>query len=308
MNLCTLLTQRRMRPEISHLLRQTLYRNLRDGQNVFQHPPLSGFQNSLWFFDHNWPENQTDDQSSTNKLEAEMVLQLVKYAMRHGYIGERLAVITPYVGQLLLLKKIFSNSRMTLFIGDADMDALDVVVGNGAGETLELDEGRNVSVHESVRLATVDNFQGEEADLVIVSTVRCNRNSRTGFLKEDNRVNVMLSRAKHGMIVLGNKDTILGSKNGPKLFGDVVREMEVIHAIDSNIRLQCKAHGRITTVQAASDIPIDGGCTEICGARKQCGHSCVRKCHPDDMNHIVSVFFVVIIIIIHVFLIGQELS
>lgn len=49
---------------------------------------------------------------------------------------------------------------------------------------------------------------------MIVSTVRCNKQGRCGFLKEDNRVNVMLSRAKHGMFVFGSEETI--RQCGPK--------------------------------------------------------------------------------------------
>ena len=64
------------------------------------------------------------------------------------------------------------------------------------------------SALKHLRLATIDNFQGEEADVVIVSTVRCNSNGRIGFLRFDNRVNVMFSRAKHGMYVFGSKATV----------------------------------------------------------------------------------------------------
>ncbi len=51
-------------------------------------------------------------------------------------------------------------------------------------------------------LSTVDNFQGEEGDLVILSTVRNNDLGKVGFIAMDNRGNVMLSRAKHGMVIL----------------------------------------------------------------------------------------------------------
>ena len=57
-----------------------------------------------------------------------------------------------------------------------------------------------------VTLRTVDNFQGEEATIVIVSLVRnasSGSHGTIGFLKSPNRTNVLLSRAKHGLFMLG---------------------------------------------------------------------------------------------------------
>jgi hypothetical protein len=57
-----------------------------------------------------------------------------------------------------------------------------------------------------VILRTVDNFQGEEATIVIVSLVRntsSGSHGAIGFLKSPNRTNVLLSRAKHGLFMLG---------------------------------------------------------------------------------------------------------
>ena len=66
---------------------------------------------------------------------------------------------------------------------------------------------RNMSSH-GVRIATIDNFQGEENKIIIVSLVRSNPKNVPGFLKVQNRVNVMLSRAKHGMYLIGNRQTV----------------------------------------------------------------------------------------------------
>ena len=62
---------------------------------------------------------------------------------------------------------------------------------------------------DSVRVSTVDNYQGEEADIVLVSLVRSNSEHRIGFLEEPQRVNVLLPRAKLGLILIGNADTLL---------------------------------------------------------------------------------------------------
>ena len=48
---------------------------------------------------------------------------------------------------------------------------------------------------DTIRLATVDNFQGEEAKVVVVSLVWSNAGNKVGFLQTANRINVLLSRA-----------------------------------------------------------------------------------------------------------------
>jgi hypothetical protein len=45
---------------------------------------------------------------------------------------------------------------------------------------------------------------GEEAKIVIISLVRCNEEGKAGFLNSSNRINVLLSRAQHGMFLIGN--------------------------------------------------------------------------------------------------------
>jgi superfamily I DNA and/or RNA helicase len=50
----------------------------------------------------------------------------------------------------------------------------------------------------------VDNYQGEENDIILLSLVRSNDDGTIGFLREDNRVCVAMSRAKKGLYVIGN--------------------------------------------------------------------------------------------------------
>jgi hypothetical protein len=52
-------------------------------------------------------------------------------------------------------------------------------------------------------------LQGEEAKVVVLSLVRNNRDGIIGFLKMQNRINVLLSRAQHGMYLLGSMSTLL---------------------------------------------------------------------------------------------------
>eukprot|EP00052_Salpingoeca_macrocollata_P013488 m.105340 g.105340 ORF g.105340 m.105340 type:complete len:744 (-) comp18935_c0_seq4:41-2272(-) len=59
-----------------------------------------------------------------------------------------------------------------------------------------------------LRICTVDQSQGSEADIVILSTVRANARADIGFLKNPNRLNVSISRARERLIVVGNKRTL----------------------------------------------------------------------------------------------------
>jgi superfamily I DNA and/or RNA helicase len=56
---------------------------------------------------------------------------------------------------------------------------------------------------KEVRIMVVDNFQGEENDIILLSLVRSNTEAKIGFLKTENRVCVALSRAKMGFYIIG---------------------------------------------------------------------------------------------------------
>ncbi|KAK9822561.1 hypothetical protein WJX74_004715 [Apatococcus lobatus] len=231
-----LLVQRRMRPEIADLIRSTIYRDLVDGENVKSYPHVAGMAHNTFFLDHKHKEeSEIHTLSHINTWEAHMVAAIAKHLLRQGCYGsEDITVLTPYTGQLLLLRKALEKHTL-VFLDEADQKIVDDIDSSGltgpenpeAASDAAQEPATNIchdTVRRRVRLATVDNFQGEESKVVLVSLVRSNDIGKAGFLNTTNRVNVLLSRAQHGMILVGNADTFCSSKTTP-MWRDVIGQL-----------------------------------------------------------------------------------
>ncbi|KAJ6096169.1 hypothetical protein N7486_006915 [Penicillium sp. IBT 16267x] len=203
-------TQRRMHSSIAQLIRDPLYPHLKDHPVVSNYPEVPGMRRRLFWLDHRIPEGQLSSvgEASTshwNEFEVDMTVALVNHLIRQGGYNERdIAVLTPYLGQLHRLRRKLSDCVM-LALSESDQDDL----ANAGFEDMS---GDNTSVVQTplsrvLRVSTVDNFQGEEAKVVIISLVRSNRAHNCGFLRAPHRINVLLSRAKHGMYLIGNSET-----------------------------------------------------------------------------------------------------
>ena len=75
-----------------------------------------------------------------------------------------------------------------------------------------------------VDVRTVDGFQGQEREVILFSTVRSNKHCQIGFLDDCKRMNVALTRARRGLIVLGNSTTLEGNPLWKKWLSWVVEE------------------------------------------------------------------------------------
>ena len=138
-----------------------------------------------------------------NKAEAE--LTLLTLAEDFTKIGKRrvleeridVGIISPYRAQVQYLKKLIKKYEFFK------------------------PYRRLISVN------TVDGFQGQERDVILISLVRSNDEGQIGFLKDLRRMNVAMTRARMKLIILGNKDTMTKHPFYKKLW-------EYVEAINNN--------------------------------------------------------------------------
>lgn len=146
-------------------------------------------------------------------------------------------------------------------------------------------ERKDEPLLKNVRITVVDNFQGEENKIILLSLVRSNSDNNIGFLKTENRVCVSLSRAKEGLYIIGNMDNLT---NGSDIWKKINTTLEEQLCIGTELVLKCQIHqDQLTRVKEGRDFLkiSEGGCTLLCGKRLECGHTCSSTCHITDREH-----------------------
>ncbi|EON97158.1 putative nfx1-type zinc finger-containing protein 1 protein [Phaeoacremonium minimum UCRPA7] len=248
--------QRRMRPEISRLIRNTMYPNLEDYKSVRDLPNVVGIRENVFWLNHENMEDTTSDdgrlRSHSNAWEVSMTKALVRHFIRQGeYKSTDIAILTPYTGQLQKLRVALSQDfEIVMSERDEETLARDGFAEEVAEEREEPKQRplQRKQLIESLRLATVDNFQGEEAKVIIVSLVRSNEQKRAGFLRTKNRINVLLSRAQYGMYLIGNVTTYA---NIP-MWVDVYRQLEEAGAVGRAFNLVAMPENRVGHVRSSA--------------------------------------------------------
>ncbi|KAI0085776.1 P-loop containing nucleoside triphosphate hydrolase protein [Irpex rosettiformis] len=283
----TLSKQHRMRPEIANLVRQLTYPDLVDADKTKNRPDIRGLQDNIIFFTHAHPEDENErlansgeggaKSSKQNKFEVNMVLKVLRYLGQQGYGTEKVVILTPYLGQLHCLQRALREDNDPIL---NDLDSAELVrfglMSSGAAKLAK----------KPIRLATIDNYQGEESDIVIVSLTRSNPNRDIGFMFSPERVNVLLSRARDGLIMVGNAETFSNARNpaGKALWTKVFTLLRADGHVYDGIPVKCDRHpSRKALLSSPADFDREcpeGGCKEPCGAMLSCGvHSCSSKCH-----------------------------
>ncbi|OMO60730.1 Reverse transcriptase, RNA-dependent DNA polymerase [Corchorus capsularis] len=122
---------------------------------------------------------------------------------------------------LRTLYKAWNGSKEKLSIGIISPYAAQVVaIRNKLGSKYEKLDGFTVKVK------SVDGFQGGEEDIIIISTVRSNTAGAIGFVSNRQRTNVALTRARHSLWILGNGRTLANSES---VWEDLIRDAKERH-------------------------------------------------------------------------------
>lgn len=193
--------QRRMHPSISEFPNNKFYGGLlKDAVTVESRQPVKGFRwpskgYNVAFIDASagHPNGHFESvvgTSKMNNLEIDIVMMVLKSILDAGDAKEsEIGILTPYDAQKWIIKR-----RIKQAMGDIN----------------------------SIEVDSVDGFQGKEKELIIFSAVRSNMQKEIGFLKDPRRMNVMLTRARRGLIVIADRYTIMNDHEQWRPYVDYV--------------------------------------------------------------------------------------
>ncbi|KAM3962671.1 NFX1-type zinc finger-containing protein 1 [Aphomia sociella] len=229
----TLTTQRRMRPNFVELLVPILYDRLDSHPSVYSYHDVTGMADNLYFFSHDVYEDSEgldDSWSHRNTYEAKWCVALADYLRTMKYKPDEITILSTYTGQVSLIKEL-SKKYNTL---------------------------------RDVKITPVDNYQGEENRIVILSLVRSNRDGKIGFLTAANRICVAMSRAKEGFYIFGNMNVLKSASNIWRFIND---KLHAQNAIGNKLIIHCSNHKDTNKeVKHPDDFDscLSGTCLKIC--------------------------------------------
>ncbi|THH30257.1 hypothetical protein EUX98_g3918 [Antrodiella citrinella] len=215
--------QYRMHPRISHFPSHEFYNfSVRDGTVVdglvasHLQPPSTSLLDlapsatprqgpSVVFLHHGGGES-LKDRSRVNITEAHIVCSVIEDLLLHNpdLRGTNIGVIAPYVAQITLLNRLLNMDEKYI-------SRFKTVLGDHRAMQVPF-----------IEVKTVDGFEGREKDVIVFSTVRNNSSGHIGFLSDRRRLNVGLTRAKRGLVMVGNIETL---KSGRTAKGGVVETL-----------------------------------------------------------------------------------
>ena len=259
-----LMTQRRMRSEISSIAR-IIYPKLIDHEVAIKRPPIPGFEKNVFFFSHDWPEQQDpDSESKMNLKEAKFIVLFAKFLVQKIGVGpSQIVILSLYSSQLGEIRDLFVNKT------------------------------RNFPKGKKIRVVTVDNYQGEENDVILVSLVRSNAQNVIGFLSNQNRINVALTRARRMLYLFGNAECIkshevrdYANPDQESYWLQVINHLEMRQSVGNEIVYKYPNKKRIQylrNLESFDEKPIAISST-LCNKRLRCGHLCQMKSHSYSIS------------------------
>lgn len=137
-----------------------------------------------------------DGESRANPTEADQISEILTGVLAHRELSVlQIGVVTPYAAQVRALRRKLAVD-LPRRLKNYDIDFTGGVAAM---------QGRGI---RALEIASVDAFQGREKELIVFSAVRSNSAGRVGFLADWRRLNVMITRARRGLIVIGNLETL----------------------------------------------------------------------------------------------------
>jgi ATP-dependent RNA/DNA helicase IGHMBP2 len=118
-------------------------------------------------------EESVDEKSlsTQNVEEAGFCVRYLNALLQHAGEGNSIGIIAPYSAQVNVLKELISENQ-------------------------------------NIQISTIDGFQGQEKDIILISCVRSNAEGEIGFLKDTRRMNVAMTRARKKLIIVGDSATL----------------------------------------------------------------------------------------------------
>ncbi|WVZ74165.1 hypothetical protein U9M48_022380 [Paspalum notatum var. saurae] len=238
--------QYRMHPWISKFPVNSFYGGqIADGPNVlnrnYERRHLTGAMYGSYSFINIDGGNESTgkhDRSLINPVEAAAVVRIVQRLFKESVDTRRairVGVVSPYKGQVRAIQEKLTGAY---------------------------------AMHDgfSVKVRSVDGFQGAEEDVIIFSTVRSNTAGKIGFLADINRTNVALTRAKHCLWILGNAKTLASGKTIWRQIVDDAKERRCFYEAKDDKDLSSAIKAAIELDEVESLLKFDG--LRIGGSRR----------------------------------------
>jgi ATP-dependent RNA/DNA helicase IGHMBP2 len=156
--------------------------------------PVSADENHLFFYDTVGADyTEQEDENSASLYNIEELRFIQRLVDSEGVNAQSTVFITPYNGQLQQAKDFFKDIPFQ-------------------------------------RFSTIDSFQGQEADVIILSLVRSNPNQKIGFLNDYRRMNVAMTRARKELYIIGDSGTVGVDEFYSKML-DYFEEVNAYHSV-----------------------------------------------------------------------------
>ncbi|KAG5499079.1 hypothetical protein GH5_03781 [Leishmania sp. Ghana 2012 LV757] len=239
--------QRRMHPDLSRFI-QPFYspQPLIDHASVLTRPfpsasgvaivdQVPGLATRVFFWRHHHPEEEAPgSRSKVNTREIRMVQQVVAHLVSQGVLQKSISVLTPYLGQCRMLRGVLRLRSLA-----------------------------------DVRVSTVDLYQGDENDVIILSLVRTEK--LTDFIRTRNRLIVSCSRARFAMVMIGNDDLLRQCRHWEQVLNQLQTEQCIGESLPVTYRNQPSKVEHMTVSGSVSAAALEA---ELMAQQQQ------RRVHP----------------------------